>query len=280
MQDLKQYSDSSLYHSKNEPVFEVITHRKDVEFIQTTDTVVLVYVIDGEINFSFDGKDNRTAGKSDIFMLPAGSEVSITFNKLSSLLYLYVSIEIDFCRRIQQKFAENPQPTSEQSVVLAASSVIQIHLNAFIIMTERGVSCLKYLNLQIKALFELICMEYPPESLIVFFAPLHTNTVRQNADFRNLVLQNRNKIFKVSDFVAAADMSRTTFRRYFERIFGMNPQDWITQERVTMIEEELTHGEMPLRHIATQAGFNSVREFYSYCRKKFGRTATCIRTGR
>jgi methylphosphotriester-DNA--protein-cysteine methyltransferase len=74
-------------------------------------------------------------------------------------------------------------------------------------------------------------------------------------------------------------MSRSSFYRHFEQVFGMNPQEWIAQERVKKIEHELKYGITPLRQIAKQTGFASVREFYCYCQKKLGKTALQIRKG-
>jgi AraC-like DNA-binding protein len=115
--------------------------------------------------------------------------------------------------------------------------------------------------------------------LINFFEPLRTFSFDRGLNFKPEVLKNRHKLFKVSQFAEALHMSRATFRRHFEQNFGMNPHDWIHQERVKLVEQELKNSDLPLQQVAQKTGFVSIRDFYSFCRKHLGRTAMEIRKG-
>jgi AraC-like DNA-binding protein len=274
---LPSHLDCPYYQSKDSPVFEIINHRKGVEISQKMDKVALVFVTEGEIAFSFDSNTDLTARYGDFFMLPVNTDFTAVFKESGSLLYFYVPAENDICWRVVHRLSGYSVRTSTQNIVLSSTEIIQNHIRNFLMIAENGILCLKYLNAQIFSLLELLCMLYPLDTLAEFFEPLRSYTSRENAHFKEVILQNRNKLFKVSDFAAAVYMSRSTFRRYFERTFGMNPQEWITQERVKLIEQELKYGTLPLRRIAMKAGFLSVREFYGYCQKKFGKTATEIR---
>jgi len=279
VQELQHHLDCPYYQRKDSPVFEIISHRKGVEISHKMEKVALVFVTEGEIEFSFDSNKNRIARSGEFFMLPVNTDLTVVFQETGSLIYFYISADTDICWRVKQSLSGYALRTSGQCLVFQTNSIIQNHITSFTTITEQGVLCLKYLNVQIFSLLELICMFYPLESLAEFFEPLRSYTFRHGINFKDVVLQNRNKLFKVSDFAAATYMSRATFRRYFERIFEMNPQDWITQERKKLIEHELKYGVLPLRQIAMKAGFISVREFYGYCQKRFGKTATEIRKG-
>jgi AraC-like DNA-binding protein len=270
--DLQQHENCPFYQKKDNPVFEVISHRRGTAVCHKISDAAIIFVIEGEIAFS-----NRTAAKNEFFMLPARTNFTVEFLESGSLLYLYIQPESDICWRVKQMLFEHSPHIMQQNLSLQTTDRIEKHISLFIALTDNNVQCIKLLKAQILVLLNIICVEYPVDTLAGFFSPLRYCHSKNGVNFKDVVLQNKNKVFKVCELAAATLMSRASFRRKFVRVFGMTPQDWITQERVKYIEFMLKYETIPLNQVAQQAGFFSVREFYGYCKKMFGKTAKEIR---
>jgi AraC-like DNA-binding protein len=263
----------------DEPVFEIINHSRNVTVGQKMKSIALVVVREGTIEFSWENRDARQAVADEMFLLPVNVDFTVKFIEYSSLLYLYVPSEMEICWSVKQMLAGYSIKTNEEGSILKINNLIQMQIELFIETTKYQQLCAKCLNYQTNSILFTICANYPAELLADFFMPIRYTASQQLTNFQDIVLRNKNRLFSVTEFAAETYMSRTTFRRHFERIFGTNPQDWIKQERLKLIEHELKYDIKPLNEIAKLTGFNNTREFYFYCRKHFGKTATEIRKG-
>jgi len=282
MENMQKHLDCPCFQKDDDYVFESIKHRKGVEITQKTVDAALIFVMSGEIEFSFNRGGIRTADAGDFFLLPARADYLIKFTTSAVLQCYYIPMNIDLCWRIKEKVLKSSiTPQNSNGFNLTMNNIIRNQLNIVQTITEQGLFCRKYLTNQLQILISYITLFYPVEVLAEFFAPLRFGTKSEiyETNFHYTVLQNKNKFFKVSDFAKAANMSRMTLRRYFEQQFKMTPQQWIMQERVKLIEDELKHSTKTLTQIANLTGFHSVREFFGYCKKHFGKTATQVRKG-
>jgi AraC-like DNA-binding protein len=275
--DLQRHLNCPYYQKKDCPMFEIISHRKGVEISQSMNMPTLVFVVEGEIEFSFGSNTGLTAHRDEFFMLPADTDFSVRFRETASLICFFIAADTDFCWRIRQKLSGYPSHAAGHNLILSSIDTIRNFIDVFLAITGKGILCVKYLNCQICALLDLICVFYPAESLVDFFEPLRSFAFGHGINFKQEVLKNRNKLFRVSEFAASTHMSHAAFRRKFVRIFGTNPHEWINHERMQLIEQELKYGILSLQQLAQKAGFASAAEFYAFCRKHLGRTAAEIR---
>jgi AraC-like DNA-binding protein len=276
--DLQPHLNCHFYQKKDSPMFEVINRQQGVEISRKLEMPALVFVAEGEIEFSSGSTNNvRQAHRNEFFMLPADTDLNVRFRETASLICFSIAADTDFCWRIRQKLLGYPSHEAGQTVILSSIDIIRNYIDVFLAITGYGILCVKYLNCQICALLDLICAFYPAESLVDFFEPLRSFAFGKGVNFKQEVLRNRNKLFKVSEFAESVCMSRAAFRRKFVRIFGMCPQKWIIHERMQLIELELKYGTLTVPQIAQKAGFASVIEFYAFCRKHLGKTAAEIR---
>jgi AraC-like DNA-binding protein len=273
------YDDCPYYMKDSDPVFEIINHSRDVEVSQKMRSSALVVVREGSIEFQWECKEVRVAVSGEMFLLPANVGFSVKFLEYSSLLYLFVPVETDICWHVKQILAGYSVKSEEKGSVLQILALIQKQIDFFIEATKVKQLCTKFLHLQISSIIYNICMFYSEDLLADFFLPIRYSATRQSASFHEIVLRNKNRLFSVTEFAAELFMSRTTFRRHFERVFEMHPQEWIKQERMKLIEHELKYDTKTLGEIAKMTGFNNSREFYFYCKKYFGKTAMEIRKG-
>jgi len=277
VQDLQEHLGCPYYQKKDSPMFEIIDHRMGYELSRKMDMATLVFVIDGAIEFKYNSETKRRAHKNDLFMLPADTEFTFRFLESSSLICFFIAADSDFCWRMRQKLSGITLQATDQYSILPATEIIQKFISNLLVITGKGVLCIKYLDCQICTLLDLICVFYPSEKTISFLEPLRSYTFGRGLNFKSEVLKNRHKLFKVADFAEAVHMSRSTFRRHFEKVFEMNPHEWIHQERVSLVEQELKYGTLSLQQIAMKTGFASVREFYGFVKKNLGKTATEVR---
>jgi len=283
IQTLEQHKDCPSYQKKHSPVYEVFSLREGIRISQYLKTSALVFVIEGSVEYTFSGNQSVAAKSEDFFILPPHTNFTMKFLEPATLLFLYIAAESEFCWRIKKLVISNKKAKDEnlQGSLLRMNEFIRLAIKQFLAVTDKGLLCTTYLNSQIQSMLTCICCFYPDEMLAEFFAPLRLNTFVpvKGADFKEIILQNKYRFFRVSDIVAATNLSRTTVRRYFERCFNVTPQDWIDEKRRELIEHELKYDLKPLKKIAEMTGFKSVREFYGYCQKRFGKTATEIRKG-
>jgi AraC-like DNA-binding protein len=273
--DSQQHQDCPYFHTHDNPVFELVSNCKGTVVCRKVIKASIIFVTKGKISFS-----GTTVGEDEFFMLPAYSNCTVEFLESGTMLYFYIPEDMHICWQVKQSLYKNFPRSAKENLVLTANDIIKHHINLLSSMADKGFLCTKYMHTQLIALLDLICITYDADALAGFFSPLRSYSARHGIDFKDVVLQNKNKIFKVSEFAAAAYMSKVTFRRRFEQVFGMTPQEWITQERKKLIEDELKYGVKPLSKIATKAGFPLIREFYGFCKKSFGKTAKEIRNSK
>jgi AraC-like DNA-binding protein len=280
IQDVNRHLNCHYYQKEDNSVFEIIKHRKGVALSRESDNANLVIVISGEVRITSVKSGSFTACTDSLIILPAQEDIVFKFIKQSCLLSFFIPLDIDFCSRVRRTIFENTvETTAEEGRVLQANAFLQTYISLIYSSLEQKFLCANHINSQLQTLLAYICAFYPLPMLANFFAPMLNGTSSKiyDVNFKCAVLQNKNRFFKESEYAEAAKMSRTTFRRYFRRVFNENPKEWILSERNKLIENELKHSSKSLKNIAAIAGFKSVREFYAYCKKHLGRQATKIR---
>jgi len=264
------------FMNNDEHYCEIIRHNKGVELTMDSDEEAgFVFVISGKIDYYFGNSAVKTACTDDFFILPSQVNYSIKFTELSILFCFYIPTDSDFYTRINKKTDFSVSKFSTSGAILKMDSFIRNSVKLFISAIDRGFVGKQFMMAQMEILLLAIYKIYTVDQIADFFAPLQFD--RFDNKFKHVVLQNKNRMFKVADYANAVCMTRPTFQRHFERAFNMPPQKWIMQNRQNMICDELQNDTKSLSQISVLTGFKSVREFFAYCKKHFGKTAATIR---
>jgi AraC-like DNA-binding protein len=96
-------------------------------------------------------------------------------------------------------------------------------------------------------------------------------------DFHEVIIKNKGKFFSVEEYAAATNLDRNTFRQKFKDIYGLNPTEWIKQERVKRVFQDLMEGNKPIADIITEYKFSNFPNFIRFCNTHYKNTPGNIR---
>jgi len=82
----------------------------------------------------------------------------------------------------------------------------------------------------------------------------------------------------VPDFAKLCAMSLSSFKRYFQKIYGVPPAKWLTQQRLEYARSLLVRSDLSVTEICEASGYRDVSSFVRAFRRYFGHTPTAVRT--
>ncbi|MDR1563090.1 MAG: helix-turn-helix domain-containing protein [Dysgonamonadaceae bacterium] len=270
---------------RGETLVEVIDYGKGEEVTRHIRGISLVFVLRGGISYTTGGGNGATyAGKDEMFIVSDRARFTFVALRAGRLLLYLVPDQQSFVYRVQYYLSPEKKIGSHDiGKTLRMRKLFRKTLDCFVDAIENGFICPAYLSAKMEIILIYITIAYPEEVLAGFFASAVPEGDRYSFDndnsFMEKVIACTNKVFTVNEMANATNQNRQTFRDNFKRIFGMTPKRWIHEERKKVIISELTVGNRSLQEIADITGFSSERDFYTYCRKEFGRTAISIRSG-
>jgi AraC-like DNA-binding protein len=268
--------------SSNKQAIEIIDYLKGDEITRKPPRITFVFVIRGEFEFSLDRRITLLAGENDFFIVPGQADYTMLGISNGRLLLYCVHSNMKFFRKIRENVFRRGLPDNNtENTILQMDMFIRKNIDMCIDMIERRLTCNICLKFTMEILFTFIISMYPAEKLTGFFAPAFGINKRKNihidSQFRNIILENGNKVFSVDLMAKLTNKTVPTFRNHFHRIFGIAPKVWIERERKKFVYSELTASNKPLKEVALSAGLGSETRLYNYCSKTFGKTAKSIR---
>jgi AraC-like DNA-binding protein len=114
---------------------------------------------------------------------------------------------------------------------------------------------------------------YPSKLLAQIFEPAFNSKI----DFHEVVKKNRDKFFTVEEYAAATNLDRNTFRQKFKDTYGLNPTEWIKEERVKRVFQELMEANKSIADIVTEYKFSNFPNFIRFCNMHYKNTPGNIR---
>jgi AraC-like DNA-binding protein len=270
------------YRKKSDSIFEIFDFAENEVVSINSRLVAFTFVIEGEILFKFNKKTTHKAAEGEFFIIPSYGIFSLQAVKPGKILCIYMRKEIDLCRRIREEILDKKQPKTKYGITtLPMNKFIRRAIDNFIDSVGEKLLCRNFLNSIVEEIITYICVFYPIDALKKLLAPIldKGSTYRMSRDlcFRQKIIQNSNRAFTAKELAKLVNMSERSFSYHFKHIFDMPPKEWIQQERKKIIYSELTTGNKPIKIIASETGFQYEQEFYKYCQKMFGMTASKLR---
>lgn len=238
----------------------------------------LFFLLEGQVEISCD-TTTRQVEKGYFFLIPANKKYIIRL--MGNTKFLICHLEEKFL--VQQKRNEgllhdiyNMKFSDDENWELYTVEInryIQSLLEDCTGVMNGGFPCTRYTQCKTKELLILLRSYYPNELLARLFHPAFTGKV----DFHETVKKNRNKFFTVEEFAAATNMDRNTFRQKFKDTYGKNPAEWLKQERVNRVFQELMEGNKTITEIVTDYNFSNFPNFIRFCNLHYKNTPGNIR---
>ena len=232
----------------------------------------IVFMLEGEVIFSYNDFLNRHFKKGDLLFLPQSAEMHGIALEDSKMLIL------NFNNRVKSLCDNCCIPNHTKELKSVHYDFLPLKLTPTMLMfadlmenyLTTNVKCSYLHELKQKELFVLMGSDYTRAELLELFYPIAGGSI----DFRSRVLENFTNEISVFELAQKFGMSYTNFLRKFKAEFGESVQDWMLKQKAKYIKLRLSVPTTTIADIIQEFGFTDASHFTKYCRKQFGCTPT------
>lgn len=100
--------------------------------------------------------------------------------------------------------------------------------------------------------------------------PVPEATTASTSATRAWALDRLDQALSLAELAGHARMSVRTFTRRFRSEVGLTPGEWLTLQRVQLARQLLESSDLPIDHVAQQAGFNTGNSLRQHLRAAIG----------
>lgn len=233
----------------------------------------LFFVRKGEIEILCDEYCRKL--KADEFILvPKASESAV--RSLSSADVVVHSFDSLFSVCDQFVIEKLEMYTSKVTYAFEPTRVLEPmdrFLDLLTFYIEDKILCKHIQELKQTEMFMLIRTFYSKEECAALFYPI----LSSNMDFKNMVLDNYQKVRTVQELANICCLSLTTFNRKFRLYFKDSPYNWMLKQKAKHIHVRLRNPNIPICDIIEEFGFSSSGHFTTYCKTYFNMPPTQLR---
>lgn len=247
--------------------------------------VMMLFMEQGDITTSLGGISDKfrfSTQEHNLMFSPAQSE-NVAVKKQRDILFLGMS----FTTSRFLELAENNgkvldglanNVAGNRSVTLADKYNPRITPRMRMVMEEvrqcKFQGGLKKLFLQSKAI-ELLALQCEQmETVQATGTPLRNKITRQDVEklyyARDLVLQHIQQPLSLEELSRKAGLNEFKLKSGFKAIFDNTVFGYLNDHRLELARKLIVDGDLPMSHIAEQAGYSSPQHFSTAFRKKFG----------
>jgi AraC-like DNA-binding protein len=260
------------------PAIEILNYNEGAMINRTAKNTMLFFVMEGMASANCGFAENRLIKADDFFLIPPQAPYSFYFSQNTKLYCCHLTEEILLCRKGKPELLS--EVCEKLKLIDKDSDLFTIKANPYVIKVlnnsvenmNLGLRWLNYQKTIIQELQILISAYYCDEELARLFHPVFKGDII----FKSIVLQNKNKLYTVEEFASAVHLNRNSFRNRFMEIFGINPSDWIINNRVTQVINELKK-DKSIMSIVHDCGFSSYPNFVRFCRNFLHDTPAMLR---
>ena len=260
------------------PAIEILDCTVGMIINRTAKDTMLFFVLEGAIDANCGFAENRIVEAGSFFLIPPAAPYSFSFPKETKLYCCHLTEEILLCRKGKPELLS--EVWEKLKLIDQDSDLFTIQINPYVAKvlnnsTENinlGLRWLDYQKTIAQELQILISAYYCDEELARLFHPVFKGDII----FKSIVLQNKNKLFTVEEFANAVHLNRNSFRNRFSEIFGINPSEWIINNRAEQVINELKKNKS-IMNIVHDCGFSSYPNFVRFCRNFLHNTPAELR---
>lgn len=232
----------------------------------------LVFVFNGEKQFHFPECD-ITVGADELILLKRGTYYMSAFMPAGQeYRALMLCLDDDFLRAFWRKYP--PSVATDRTAyfpekVYCDKSLQQIRDSLLHYMEEGNSRTSELVRLKLEELFLVLLSGPTRETISRFLQHLfdkHSNAI-------DIVMRsNLFKPFTLEEYARMCNMSLSTFKREFQKIYELPPREWINKERLDHADFLLRSTDKQVNEVADECGFEHVSYFIKCYKAKFGTT--------
>lgn len=271
------------YDRGDNPIIEIVSIEKSGSWENLPLGNKLVFLLNGEISFSFGRFINCRIGKKRIIYLPTGYNFSCEALEGSTLLVIRIQGYTRFCDDYHFKDLEKNIPGGVADYInrvketvpatLEINGVMERFVDSLLQYISAGAKCKCFYTIKIKELFYIFRWFYPKEALADFFQ----SSLKGGSEFAAYIMDTWHKYRSVGDLANAMNYTVSGFEKRFKRVFGISPYKWMTNQKAERIFNQVRTTSLTFKQISSDFGFTSLSHFNDFCKTNFGKSPGDIR---
>ncbi len=272
----KEHLGCHLYANDNNRIFTIVNYPKGSltkrKYITLT---LLAYIMEGEVEINYGINKNVHLKAGDFFLLP--QNLSFMMKAIEDVIIITCLFNngIPLCSQFSITQLVNYLPNSENQVFysLKADKRLKIFMSLLLDCLSDGLGCIHYQEIKRSELFIYLRTGYTKEDLALLFCPI----LGKDMDFKDFILSHYKKISSIVEFAEKANMSLSTFNRYFKKTFNETAYKWLLTRKSEDILNDILKSNLTIAEISVKYKFSSPSYFSTFCKKNYGKTAIELR---
>lgn len=254
---------------------EIMNVGAGVSFTRDLVDTEIVFVIDGNFTLSYSKFIDLNVPKGKILFFPPGSHVEAKVLEDTRIIVCRVRgvMQLCDCLPMEVLYREYSGKKGNGFHMLEINERIYNYIEHFVDCVDDGLRCSSYFATKMKELFFLLRAYYTKEDLADFFAPL----MGRDSQFMTLMYQNYRKVKSVQELADLSLYSLSGFKKQFNKVFGTSASEWLSDQKATLIFQDLHNSSLSIKELADKYDFSSVSSFSNFCLHKFGKPPGRIR---
>ncbi|MBK5719713.1 helix-turn-helix transcriptional regulator [Dysgonomonas sp. Marseille-P4677] len=269
------------YDQGKNPVIEVVSIEKNESWENLPLGNKLIFLLSGEISFSYGQFINYKVGEKNIIYLPTGFKFSCNAFENSTLFVMSIQGHKNFCedylfKDLEKKNYSVPDYSSLAEVkpaILEINEALEKYIDTLLLYVNAGAKCKSFYMIKIKELFHIFRWFYPKDSLKEFFR----YSLKGGSEFGSYIMDNWQKYASVGELAEAMNYTVSGFEKRFKRVFGVSPYKWMLNQKAERIFHQIRMTDLTFKQISANFGFTSLSRFNDFCKSNFGNPPGNIR---
>lgn len=232
---------------------------------------VLCFLMKGECVASCNFFLGKEMGEGAIFFFPKSAKVELSLREGAELIFMIFDTPFENRDKLAFQLLAK-QKTKEMSYSFACLSIkepLALYLGLVkLCLQEKRVDNAYFCRLVERDLFFYLRTFYSDQDLLLLFFPILSLEI----GFRDFILQNYNKVKRISELVELSLLSRTDFYVRFKENFGMGAKQWMILQMNERIKAKAIEPDVTVADLMDIAGVESESYFNRYMKRHFGLT--------
>lgn len=263
------------YQKKAGSKIDIVNIEPDIAWEDTSKYNLLVFIVKGSIRYYLGNNTSQTEPEWKSVLFLANTQVRIESDSGARLIIIRISGTSQLCdtyslRKLLYSEKYNPK---KAIISLDANEILKSYLILLDNFISDGIKCISFYEMKIKELFFILRAYYPKGDLLHFFYPL----LSTDMSFSDFIQSNYTKAKNVKELADLANYSLSGFQKKFKSVYNMPAHQWLTEQRMKAIFQDISNPNIPLKEICSKYQFSSLSYFNDYCKLKFGQTPGQLR---
>ncbi len=232
---------------------------------------VFSFILEGEKEiFASDGHVRL----SDREFTLIGASACLMTEKRSQISSLYKSVLLTFSKKVLKDFKFKYWEKIQGVLTEDHFNVLEFGHDPFTLNFVNSLKIIlknnnqQFLEIKIQEILLYLFEKYP-QQLMAFF---NAHQLNRDITFRKIIENNISNNLRLDELAFLCNMSLSTFKRYFTKVYQDTPQKWMQKKRLEIAEYWLKEGKRP-KEIYANLGYASLSNFLRAYKNHFGVSA-------